>query len=69
MVGFCWCLMSTCLCGDCADKKVFLDFFVLGWYSTGSDVHETDMLIHKAVSTWNHRMKCLICFTYILIGK
>jgi hypothetical protein len=48
---FCWCLMSACCCCDCADKKVFPDFFVLGWYSTGSDVQETDMLIHKAVST------------------
>jgi hypothetical protein len=43
--------MSGCCCCDCADKKVFPDFFVLGWYSTGSDVQETDMLIHKAVST------------------
>jgi hypothetical protein len=34
-----------------ADKKVFPDFYVLGWYSTGSDVQDTDMLIHKAVSS------------------
>lgn len=32
------------------DKKVFPDFYVLGWYSTGSDATESDMHIHKAVS-------------------
>ncbi|KAL2507046.1 MPN domain-containing protein [Forsythia ovata] len=30
-----------------ADKKVFPHFYVLGWYSTGSDAQETDMQIHK----------------------
>ncbi|EES14305.1 hypothetical protein BDA96_07G231000 [Sorghum bicolor] len=34
-------------------KKVFPDFYVLGWYSTGSDVHETDMQIHKALMDVN----------------
>ena len=29
---------------------MFPDFYVLGWYSTGSDAEESDMLIHKAVS-------------------
>lgn len=33
-----------------ADKKVFPNFYVLGWYSTGTDAQESDMLIHKAVS-------------------
>lgn len=32
------------------DKKVFPNFYILGWYSTGSDAQESDMLIHKAVS-------------------
>ncbi|CAD6246136.1 unnamed protein product [Miscanthus lutarioriparius] len=34
-------------------KKVFPDFYVLGWYSTGSDVHDTDMQIHKALMDVN----------------
>ncbi|TVU05285.1 hypothetical protein EJB05_48443 [Eragrostis curvula] len=34
-------------------KKVFPDFYVLGWYSTGSDVQDTDMLIHKALMDVN----------------
>uniref|UniRef100_M1C035 COP9 signalosome complex subunit 6b n=1 Tax=Solanum tuberosum TaxID=4113 RepID=M1C035_SOLTU len=29
-------------------KKVFPNFYVLGWYSSGSDAQESDMLIHKA---------------------
>jgi len=29
---------------------VFPDFYILGWYSTGSDAEESDMHIHKAVS-------------------
>lgn len=33
------------------DKKVFPQFYILGWYSTGSDAQESDMHIHKAVST------------------
>jgi COP9 signalosome complex subunit 6 len=32
------------------DKKVFPNFYILGWYSTGSDAQESDMHIHKAVS-------------------
>ncbi|XP_062192748.1 COP9 signalosome complex subunit 6-like [Phragmites australis] len=34
-------------------KKVFPDFYVLGWYSTGSDVRDTDMQIHKALMDVN----------------
>ncbi|KAJ0266971.1 COP9 signalosome complex subunit 6a [Hirschfeldia incana] len=34
-------------------KKVFPDFYVLGWYSTGSDAEESDMLIHKALMDIN----------------
>lgn len=33
-----------------ADKKVFPNFYILGWYSTGSDAQESDMQIHRAVS-------------------
>ncbi|KAK4491823.1 hypothetical protein RD792_002600 [Penstemon davidsonii] len=29
-------------------KKVFPNFYILGWYSTGSDAQESDMIIHKA---------------------
>lgn len=32
------------------DKKVFPQFYVLGWYSTGTDAQESDMHIHRAVS-------------------
>lgn len=32
-----------------SDKKVFPHFYILGWYSTGSDAEESDMHIHKAV--------------------
>ncbi|XP_022892222.1 COP9 signalosome complex subunit 6a-like [Olea europaea var. sylvestris] len=32
-------------------KKVFPHFYVLGWYSTGGDAQESDMHIHKAVSS------------------
>ncbi|XP_009120144.1 COP9 signalosome complex subunit 6a isoform X1 [Brassica rapa] len=34
-------------------KKVFPDFYVLGWYSTGNDAEESDMLIHKALMDIN----------------
>ncbi|KAM3209816.1 hypothetical protein ACQJBY_064082 [Aegilops geniculata] len=34
-------------------KKVFPEFYVLGWYSTGSDVQDTDILIHKALMDIN----------------
>ncbi|XP_022848342.1 COP9 signalosome complex subunit 6a-like isoform X3 [Olea europaea var. sylvestris] len=30
-------------------KKVFPNFYILGWYSTGSDAQESDMLIHRAL--------------------
>ncbi|KAG1327330.1 putative COP9 signalosome complex subunit 6a [Cocos nucifera] len=29
-------------------KKVFPNFYILGWYSTGSDAQESDMQIHRA---------------------
>jgi hypothetical protein len=35
---------------DLTDKKVFPKYDVLGWYSTGSDIQDSDILIHKAVS-------------------
>ncbi|CAN1146487.1 COP9 signalosome complex subunit 6a [Linum perenne] len=34
-------------------KKVFPHFYVLGWYSTGSDAEESDMHIHKALMDIN----------------
>ncbi|CAN8326002.1 unnamed protein product [Cochlearia groenlandica] len=34
-------------------KKVFPEFYILGWYSTGSDANESDMLIHKALMDIN----------------
>ncbi|KAL2245149.1 UNVERIFIED_CONTAM: COP9 signalosome complex subunit 6a [Sesamum indicum] len=36
-----------------ADKKVFPNFYILGWYSTGSDAQESDMVIHKALMDIN----------------
>uniref|UniRef100_A0A251VS63 Putative JAB1/MPN/MOV34 metalloenzyme domain-containing protein n=1 Tax=Helianthus annuus TaxID=4232 RepID=A0A251VS63_HELAN len=32
-------------------KKVFTNFYILGWYSTDADAEESDMLIHKAYNT------------------
>jgi COP9 signalosome complex subunit 6 len=34
-------------------KKVFPKYDVLGWYSTGSDIQDSDMLIHKALTDIN----------------
>ncbi|XP_024011879.1 COP9 signalosome complex subunit 6a [Eutrema salsugineum] len=34
-------------------KKVFPDFYILGWYSTGNDAEESDMHIHKALMDIN----------------
>ncbi|KAL3637580.1 COP9 signalosome complex subunit 6 [Castilleja foliolosa] len=34
-------------------KKVFPQFCILGWYSTGSDALEADMVIHKALMDVN----------------
>jgi len=34
-------------------KKVFPKYDILGWYSTGSDVKETDMQIHKSLMDIN----------------
>ncbi|KAL6550349.1 hypothetical protein OROMI_020837 [Orobanche minor] len=31
-------------------KKVFPNFYILRWYSTGSDAQESDMIIHKSPS-------------------
>ncbi|GJT82587.1 hypothetical protein Tco_1056929 [Tanacetum coccineum] len=30
------------------DKRVFPNFYILGWYSTGADAEESDMQIHKS---------------------
>lgn len=34
-------------------KKVFPKYDILGWYSTGSDIQETDMQMHKALMDIN----------------
>ncbi|XAR56861.1 hypothetical protein NMG60_11037482 [Bertholletia excelsa] len=34
-------------------KKVFPHFYILGWYSTGSEAQESDMHIHKALMDIN----------------
>ncbi|ERN19015.1 COP9 signalosome complex subunit 6a isoform X1 [Amborella trichopoda] len=34
-------------------RKVFPDYYILGWYSTGNDVQQTDMQIHKALMDIN----------------
>ncbi|GFP90823.1 cop9 signalosome complex subunit 6a [Phtheirospermum japonicum] len=34
-------------------KKVFPNFYILGWYSSGSDAQESDMIIHKALMDIN----------------
>ncbi|KAL1202957.1 COP9 signalosome complex subunit 6b [Cardamine amara subsp. amara] len=34
-------------------KKVFPDFYILGWYSTGCDATKSDMHIHKALMDIN----------------
>uniref|UniRef100_A0A2P2KXX6 COP9 signalosome complex subunit 6 n=1 Tax=Rhizophora mucronata TaxID=61149 RepID=A0A2P2KXX6_RHIMU len=34
-------------------KKVFPHFYILGWYSTGSDAQESDMHFHKALMDIN----------------
>ncbi|KAK3427403.1 hypothetical protein EUGRSUZ_F03640 [Eucalyptus grandis] len=39
--------------GALLNKKVFPNFYVLGWYSTGSDAEESDMHIHKALMDIN----------------
>lgn len=47
--GFCF-VVYRCFNMNGADKKVFPNFYILGWYSTGSDAQESDMIIHKSVS-------------------
>lgn len=32
-----------------ADKQTFPDLDVVGWYSTGSEIKDTDMDIHRLV--------------------
>ncbi|CAN0922986.1 COP9 signalosome complex subunit 6a [Linum grandiflorum] len=34
-------------------KKVFPEFYVLGWYSVGSEADESDMILHKALMDIN----------------
>eukprot|EP00271_Cylindrocystis_brebissonii_P016036 TRINITY_DN39181_c0_g1_i1.p1 TRINITY_DN39181_c0_g1~~TRINITY_DN39181_c0_g1_i1.p1 ORF type:complete len:299 (-),score=46.63 TRINITY_DN39181_c0_g1_i1:655-1551(-) len=34
-------------------KKVFPSYDILGWYSTGSDVHELDMQVHRGLMDIN----------------
>ncbi|KAE9456657.1 hypothetical protein C3L33_11467, partial [Rhododendron williamsianum] len=35
------------------NKKVFPNYYILGWYSTGSEAEESDMQIHKALMDIN----------------
>jgi COP9 signalosome complex subunit 6 len=35
------------------DDKVFPKYDVLGWYSNVSDIQDSDMLIHKALTDTN----------------
>ncbi|KAG5407129.1 hypothetical protein IGI04_013248 [Brassica rapa subsp. trilocularis] len=44
--------VADCSCG-CLDQKVFPGFYILGWYSTGSEANESDMHIHKALMDIN----------------
>ena len=47
------------------DKKVFPKYDVLGWYSTGSDVQDSDMHIHRVVSS--EKFEAFhACFKYLL---
>ena len=62
-------IFVTWFCDLWADKKVFSNFYVLGWYSTGIDAQETDMFIHKAVSFLVWIIECkkgFICWGEIL---
>lgn len=43
-----------------ADKQVFPKLDIVGWYATGEDIQEADMLIHRKVYTTSHN---LMCFT------
>ncbi|KAL6275453.1 hypothetical protein ACE6H2_019054 [Prunus campanulata] len=43
-------------------KKVFPHFYILGWYSTGTDAQESDMNIHKAVIF----VTFLIAYAYLM---
>ncbi|KFK29161.1 hypothetical protein AALP_AA7G097000 [Arabis alpina] len=43
-------------------KKVFPNFYILGWYSTGNDANESDMHIHKALMDINE------CPVYVLLN-
>ncbi|KAL8147020.1 hypothetical protein AgCh_004656 [Apium graveolens] len=47
------CVVYHCLNMIGADKKVFPNFYILGWYSTGSDAQESDMIIHKSLMDIN----------------
>ena len=40
---------SFSICLD-ADKQVFPKLDIVGWYATGEEVQETDMLIHRKAS-------------------
>ncbi|KAM0019847.1 putative MPN domain-containing protein [Helianthus debilis subsp. tardiflorus] len=42
-------------------KKVFPNFYILGWYSTGADAEESDMLIHKACISYDMSNDLFVC--------
>uniref|UniRef100_A0A0C9RG54 COP9 signalosome complex subunit 6 n=1 Tax=Wollemia nobilis TaxID=56998 RepID=A0A0C9RG54_9CONI len=41
-------------------KKVFPQYDILGWYSTGSDAQESDMQIHKSLMDINESPVCVL---------
>lgn len=59
LVSFFYCCFNM----NGADKKVFPNFYILGWYSTGSDAQESDMIIHKSVS-WKSISSCTLWIGY-----
>ena len=53
--------MKTAWPDEHADKQVFPDLDVVGWYTTGPEIRPTDMDIHRLVSCascawdqWSH---------------
>lgn len=46
-------------------SKVFPDYEVLGWYSTGSEVQIIDELIHKQIAVFSENPLYLLCNTNV----
>ena len=43
------CKLTKILRSAAADKQVFPNLDIVGWYATGEDVNEADMHIHRKV--------------------